>query len=99
MKVGAEYAIGRWNKSEGTQVAINDPFGKGAKPTASGKAPAVDRSARKARIETHTAPVTASSGAGVSRMQTKAPQPLTREASKRAGFADIQAGRQTGARR
>lgn len=101
MKVGAEYAIGRWNKSEGARVAINDPFGKGAKPTASGKAPAapVDRSARKARIETHTAPVTASNGAGVNRMQTRAPQPLTREASKRAGFADIKAGRQTGARR
>lgn len=101
MKVGAEYAIGRWNKSEGARIAINDPFGKGAKPTASGKAPAapVDRSARKARIETHTAPVTASNGAGVNRMQTRAPQPLTREASKRAGFADIKAGRQTGARR
>lgn len=101
MKAAAEKAIKGWSATTKTEVPFNDPFARGGKPTASGKAPAapVDRSARKARIETHTAPVTASSGAGVSRMQTKAPQPLTREASKRAGFADIKAGRQTGARR
>lgn len=98
IKGAAERALKEWSRATGTPVAFVDPSRAG-KPTASGKAPAVDRSARKARIETHTAPVTASNGAGVNRMQTRAPQPLTREASKRAGFADIKAGRQTGARR
>lgn len=98
MKAAATTAIKGWNSTTKAQVAFNDPFARGGKPTASGAAP-VDRAARKARIETHSAPVTAANGAGVNRMGNRAPQPMTREASKRAGFADIKAGRQTGARR
>lgn len=99
MKSAAEKAIKGWTATTKAELAFVDPFARGAKPTASGKAPPVDRSARKARIETHSAATTVANGAGVSRMNTRAPQPLTREASKRAGFADIKAGRQTGGQR
>lgn len=99
MRSAAEKAIKGWNDTTKASLAYVDPARQG-RPTASAAAPAgVDRAGRKARIETHTAATNVSSGAGVGRMNTKPVQPMTREASKRSGFADIKAGRQTGTRR
>jgi hypothetical protein len=97
MKGAAAKAIEGWNKATKSGIAFVDPTA--SRPTASAAPPRVDRSARKQRIETHQPATNVATGAGVSRMANKAPQPMTREASKRAGFADIKAGRQTGVRR
>lgn len=101
MRTAAEKAIKGWSEASGAALAFVDPAR--ARPTASAAAPAAatraDRADRKRRLETHVPASNVANGAGVGRMSTKTPQPLTREASRRAGFDDIKAGRQTGGRR
>jgi hypothetical protein len=95
MKGAASAAIKRWNEQTGSDVKFAVA---GGKPTASGAAPAVDRSARKRGIETHRASSDVSNAAGVGRLRSTIERPVSREESKRAGFAQIKAARQNGAR-